>query len=115
MLYTSPALAQSSAAPAVAPPVDAAATDRQSSDSGEIVVTAQRRTELARDVPISLTALSGDQLQAAGITDTQSLQTLTPGLKMDRVGNFTLERQSVVEGQRVSVRVDLGGRRIIKK
>src|SRR3546814_12696507 len=51
-----------SAAPApVAPPADAAATDRQSSDSGEIVVTAQRRTELARDVPISLTALSGDR------------------------------------------------------
>src|SRR3546814_18544542 len=81
MFYTSPALAQPSAAPApVAPPADAAATDRQSSDSGEIVVTAQRRTELARDVPISLTALSGDQLQRAGIPDPQSLQHLTPGL-----------------------------------
>ena len=67
-------------------PQEQGATD----DVADIVVTAQRRSELARDVPLSLTALTGDQLAAAGVTDTQSLTRLTPGLKMDRVGNFTL-------------------------
>jgi iron complex outermembrane receptor protein len=57
---------------------------------GEIVVTAQRRSELARDVPISLTTLSGDQLLKAGVTDTRELMALTPGLKMDRIGGFTV-------------------------
>jgi len=57
---------------------------------GDIVVTAQRRSELARNVPLSITALSGETLRTAGVTDTLSLQQLTPGLKMDRIGNFTL-------------------------
>ena len=59
-------------------------------DSGDIIVTAQRRAELSRDVPLSLTAISGENLAAAGINDTLMLTTAVPGLKMDRVGNFTL-------------------------
>lgn len=59
-------------------------------DSGEIIVTAQRREELARDVPLSLTVISGDSLTVAGINDTLALTSAVPGLKMDRVGNFTL-------------------------
>ena len=57
---------------------------------GEILVTAQRRSERARDVPISITALSGTQLSNAGITDTSALSNVTPGLRMDKVGNFEL-------------------------
>jgi len=57
---------------------------------GDIVVTAQRRSELARNVPLSVTALSGEALRTAGVTDTLALQQMTPGLKMDRIGNFTL-------------------------
>lgn len=56
---------------------------------GDIIVTAQRRSELARDVPISITALSSQQLDAAHITDTTGLEALTPSLKIDRQGNFT--------------------------
>jgi len=57
---------------------------------GEIVVTAQRRSEKLRDVPISITAMTGDQLQQQGITDSMALTTTTPGLKMDKVGGFAV-------------------------
>ncbi|WP_195908471.1 TonB-dependent receptor [Novosphingobium sp. Gsoil 351] len=50
----------------------------------EIVVTAQRRAESVQDVPISITALTGETLTRAGITDTESLSTLTPGLLVQR-------------------------------
>jgi iron complex outermembrane receptor protein len=55
----------------------------------EIVVTAQRRSERLSDVPLSVTAVSGPALQAAGITDTTSLTLVTPGLRMDRLGVYT--------------------------
>ncbi|MCB2048283.1 MAG: TonB-dependent receptor [Novosphingobium sp.] len=56
---------------------------------GDIIVTAQRRAELSRDVPISLTTISSDDLTKANITDTTGLEQLTPSLKLDRQGNFT--------------------------
>jgi len=60
--------------------------------SAEIVVTAQRREESLRDVPISITALSGDTLTNAGIQDTERLSTLTPGLLVQRsvVGKISI-------------------------
>ncbi len=69
---------------------DATQSEQTAVDAGEIVVTAQRRSELARDVPISITAIGADQLASAGITETSDLGKLSPGIKMDRVGNFTL-------------------------
>jgi len=78
------------AAPARAQSTATASEAQASQNSGDIVVTAQRRSELARNVPLSVTALSGETLRTAGVTDTRSLQNLTPGLKMDRIGNFTL-------------------------
>ena len=46
----------------------------------EIVVTAQRRDERLATVPISLTALSGSQLEAAQIRDVQALGAIAPTL-----------------------------------
>ena len=37
---------------------------------GDIMVTAQRRPERAQDVPISLTVLSGEALEASQVIDT---------------------------------------------
>ena len=45
----------------------------------EIVVTAQKRTERLMDVPLSITAVSGDQLNKQGITDARQLTKLVPG------------------------------------
>lgn len=50
------------------------------SDSGEIIVTANKREETARDVPMSLTTASGEQLLTAGITTPLDLPKIVPGL-----------------------------------
>src|SRR5690606_21739340 len=46
---------------------------------GEIIVTAQKRNERLIDVPMSITAASGDQLSKQGISDTAALTKLVPG------------------------------------
>lgn len=47
--------------------------------SGEIVVTARKRTERLMDVPMSVSAVSGDAMQAMGISDVADLEKVTPG------------------------------------
>ena len=61
----------------------------QRDDHEEIIVTAQRRPERAEDVPISLTALSGDQLERMQATDMAGLGKVVPSLNMTRTGAFT--------------------------
>ncbi len=46
----------------------------------EIIVTAQKREQNIQDVPISVIALSAQQLKDGGVTDIKNLQALTPGL-----------------------------------
>ena len=45
----------------------------------DIIVTAQKRSENVQNVPISITAVTGDQLTRAGVTDTSQLTKLVPG------------------------------------
>jgi iron complex outermembrane receptor protein len=68
--------------------VMADAADEQSSSLAEIVVTAQKRTEKAVDVPIAITALSSTMLQTAGITDMGELAAAVPGMHVDFTGPF---------------------------
>jgi iron complex outermembrane receptor protein len=56
----------------------------------EIVVTAQKRSENIRDVPISITSVSGDMLEKRGVTNNLQLTESVPGLRMERVGNSTI-------------------------
>ena len=72
----SPALAQSSSAPAV-------------DDQGgvpEIIVTAQRREESLQKVPLSIVAISGAELRNADIRDITRLEQTVPGLRIARSG-----------------------------
>jgi iron complex outermembrane receptor protein len=46
----------------------------------EIIVTAQKREQNIQDVPISVIALSAQQLKEGGVTDIKNLQALVPGL-----------------------------------
>lgn len=52
----------------------------------EITVTAEKYKSTVQDTPISLSALSGDQLAAAGITSIESLMHVVPGLSMRSAG-----------------------------
>ena len=55
-------------------------------DSGleEVVVTAQRREERLQDVPISVTALNQEQMDAQGVRNVDDLARLTPGITFQR-------------------------------
>lgn len=48
----------------------------------EIVVTAQKRQQNLQEVPVSVTAISGDALLDQGVANVQDLGKLTPGLQI---------------------------------
>jgi outer membrane receptor protein involved in Fe transport len=52
----------------------------------EIVVTAQRFNSTVQNTPISLSAISGEQLDAAGVTSVEELAREIPGLSMRSAG-----------------------------
>jgi iron complex outermembrane receptor protein len=52
----------------------------------EIVVTAQRRAERLEDVPISITAVTGQTLKDSGIINLEDLTKIAPGVDMGRTG-----------------------------
>ncbi len=52
----------------------------------EIVVTAQRRSELAVDVPISITAIDAEQLNNSNVQQLGDIARLTPGIRFDKIG-----------------------------
>ncbi|WP_010183422.1 TonB-dependent receptor [Sphingomonas sp. PAMC 26605] len=57
-------------------------------DPGDIVVTARRREESLKDVPIAVTALTGDQLKDRQANSIKDIAAYTPGLSInsDSVG-----------------------------
>ena len=63
-----------------------------SEPSSVVVVTARRREETLQDVPVSVTAFSGDQLSRQGIPDITALALALPNttLKASRATNSTL-------------------------
>ena len=61
---------------------DAAAGTTGDTGLSEITITAQKYSSTIQNTPISITALSGDQLQAAGITTVEQLTEDVPGLSM---------------------------------
>ena len=74
-----------------APPTLAQTNDESvtaTDGAGDIVVTAQRRSERLADVPISITALNGDALDAAGIRSSEDLSSAVPGLNFATNGAF---------------------------
>ena len=55
----------------------------------EIVVTAQRRSEKLQNVPLAVTAATSAKLASVGISSTQDLGQITPGLSAPQVSGFT--------------------------
>jgi outer membrane receptor protein involved in Fe transport len=50
----------------------------------EVIVTARKREEAIQDVPVSITAFTGDQLRDAGITNLKDLGYQVPGVQIDQ-------------------------------
>src|SRR5687767_9690623 len=76
-LLATPAMAQQVSGDSTRSP--AADMVSNQSDGGEIIVTAQKRSERINDVPLSITASSGSQLLKQGVVDTAQLAKLVPG------------------------------------
>ena len=67
----------------------------------EVIVTARRRDERLQDVPISVTAFSGDQLEQRSVRMLDDLQTIAAGLKVEPQNNKPSTVQVTIRGQRM--------------
>ena len=62
----------------------------------EIVVTATRREMNASDVPFNISAISGEEIEAANITDVQELMRAMPGISVSDGGGRFAENNNVI-------------------
>jgi len=81
---TATAVAASEATPAAAP-----------ADTGEIVVTAQKRAENVQDVPISIAAFSGDSLERQNVVNVEGLAKITPNLSVAKGAQTSYVRLAI--------------------
>lgn len=103
-------------APARTSPAPAqAATPAPSAGVGEIIVTAQKRSQSINNVGLSITAVSGDVLASRGVTDVSQLAKLVPGfnfnLSSDQSPIYTIrgvgyQDSSIAASPAVTVYVD---------
>ena len=99
-LTAAPAWAQTSPAAATAvtdtqtdaPPAEAAATA-----PGDIIVTAQKRSERLQDVPLAVTVVGGDLLASQGRSSIEGAQYLVPALNFLKSGT-TLNQSIFLRG-----------------
>lgn len=84
LVAAAPAMAQKAAM--AAPTLTSAAGDTvepvaaDSGSTGDILVTARRRQERSQDVPVAVTAIGGNQLEATRTFNLRDVQQLTPSL-----------------------------------
>jgi iron complex outermembrane receptor protein len=74
----------------------AASVSADAADTGleEITVTAEKYNSTIQNTPISVSALSGEQLDAAGITSVESMAREIPGLSMRSAGPSETEYEA---------------------
>ncbi len=86
--FSAPAFAQTttdqpstpSEAPLAAASVDTTAKAAEAVDEGAIVITATRRSEALSDVPLAVSAVTGDTLKNSGAVDIRGLNQVSPSL-----------------------------------
>ena len=106
------AAACGSAAFAMNPSRAVHAADANDTALEEVVVTAQKREERLIEVPMAITAVSGEALKARGIENVQDLSFAVPGLTMreDGPGSYTIYMRGLTNsygsGALVSVYMD---------
>src|SRR5271168_3689507 len=93
----------------------AATSDSNSGALAEIIVTAQRKEQNLQDIPITVSAVSGELALARGITELTDLPVLAPGLNVTSVvGNTTIYLRGVgnnnaTAGQEQNVAIYIDG------
>lgn len=93
-------LALLAGATCLTPALTFAQTAGEAASGGEIVVTAQRRSERYVEVPASVSVTTAEQLNDSGITNSHELRLLTPGLNVTQQGLYT---QPTIRGVGTSV------------
>lgn len=73
------------ATPALAQDVDPA-QEAEAEESGEIIVTAQGRSQALADVPLAISAVNAEALQNSGANDIRQLNQLAPSLLVSSTG-----------------------------
>jgi iron complex outermembrane receptor protein len=63
-------------------------TEGEGEEIGQVIVTAQRRSERQEDVPMTVSVLSGDALQVMGVSSTTELYRVTPGIQLPMFGAY---------------------------
>ncbi|RNL66783.1 TonB-dependent receptor [Zhongshania marina] len=56
----------------------------------EVIVTAQKREENIQDVPVSIVAFTGENLESLGVMEAKDLPQITPGLQYDQLDGYSL-------------------------
>lgn len=69
------------------PPAASTPTAVEDPNGGDIIVTAQRRDERLRDVPISITALSAEQISRLHVDNVSRVELVTPGFTWGSQGS----------------------------
>jgi iron complex outermembrane receptor protein len=55
----------------------------------EVVVTAQKRSEDLQDVPIAISAFTGDSMKVRGMTNIAQVGDFTPNVEIDTTSSFS--------------------------
>ena len=75
----------------------------------EVIVTAQKRAESLQDVPISMTAVSGEKLDDAGITNFEQLSEFVPNLSItENAVNTIISMRGISIGSNQSFEQSVG-------
>jgi iron complex outermembrane recepter protein len=84
----------------------AASADQADGNRAIVVVTAQRREEDLQEVPLSVTAVSGETLEERNIVDVSRLDVVTPGFTYGRSGIDSRPAMRGVRTENVGVNGD---------
>ena len=91
-------------APAVSAQTTGSAPSAGADTLETIVVTSRKKAENLQDVPLTITAFSAKDLQAAGVQDLRDLTFLTPGLTFNEGAGANYYSKPIIRGQ-----TDIGG------